>query len=701
MVEALAAAATAVVNARGQCLACHVTPGGDFRYPVPTMEQYAMLRWLVAAPSLLLFTYGLLLYIERWLAGRGRPRIPGGLKAGLARVIRYGLLQAKVLRRGTPGGGWLVHLLIYLGGIILLAAGLLYVYDARATRFPTGSPVYPAFRVMVNLGGLLLLAGVAAAAARRLLRLTPGQPTGPGDYLVLAWLAAVALTGMILDAATAVAHNPSSVPAYDVSARLLEPLLNGMSVEGFLELFRYTQIIHLVLTAGLLAYLPFTKLSHIVVSGFFNILYARPEPAKLSIVEDAEKRIEEGGYIGVVRVGDTSWKQRMDYDACTGCARCHNACPAAISGKPLSPMKLVLTMREAVRTRSPDEPVVPAVVEPGVVWSCVTCGACVNECPVLIHHVETIVDLRRGLISQGENIPEELLQVSYNLMRTGNPYGSDPYEKEQWLQGLAEKGLVEIAREDEEYDYILWVGCAPAYDPRLRGTVEAVLRLAKRAGLRVAVIPEQGCCGDPARRIGDELMFLELAKQNIEMLQRYRFKRLLVTCPHGYNVFRHDYPRLGLKIEVEHHSQLLARLLREGKLPAPRRKLPVKATFHDPCYLGRWNKVYEPPREVVRASVEELREMPRSRERSFCCGGGGGGAFYDPKIGRRISRIRAEEAAGTGARVLAVACPFCNIMLSAEAPDLGLEVKDIAELLDEALGSEEASSKTRQGEEAG
>ncbi|NOZ88649.1 MAG: (Fe-S)-binding protein, partial [Crenarchaeota archaeon] len=200
----------------------------------------------------------------------------------------------------------------------------------------------------------------------------------------------------------------------------------------------------------------------------------------------------------------------------------------------------------------------------------------------------------------------------------------------------------------------------------------------------VAVIPEQGCCGDPARRIGDELMFLELARQNVELLSRYRFRRLLVTCPHGYNVFRNEYPKLGLRVEVEHHSQLLARLTAEGRLK-PARRLPVAATFHDPCYLGRWNGEYEAPRQVLRAAVAELREMPRSRERSFCCGGGGGGAFYDPKIGRRLSRLRAEEAKSTGAKVLAVACPFCNVMLSAEAPDLGLEVKDIAELLDEAV----------------
>ena len=268
-------------------------------------------------------------------------------------------------------------------------------------------------------------------------------------------------------------------------------------------------------------------------------------------------------------------------------------------------------------------------------------------------------------------------------MRTGNPYGGNPFEKEEWLRKLIEQGLVEEAREGEEYDYIYWVGCAVAYDPRLRSTAEALLRLLKKAGLRVAVILDQNCCGEPARRIGDELLFSDLVKQNAELLSRYRFKKLLVSCPHGFNVFAREYPLYGVKIPVEHHSVVLARLIREGKLKISKR-LPLKVTYHDPCYLGRWNKIYEEPREVIRRSVNEFKEMPRNRENSFCCGGGGGGVFYDIKIGKRISRVRAEEAASTGAKIIAVACPFCNVMLASEAPEFDMEVKDISELLDEA-----------------
>ena len=678
------ALAPAAGEVRGNCLACHVVPGGPFRYPVPGSAELDLLRISLSGIALVFFIAGVAGYIARWT--RGGQRLPlDRLGSRLRSLLVNGLLQRRVLRQWP---GLVVHLPIYLGSLLLIVSGIIYLASPGSTRYPS-STVFTAFRVTVNLGFVLLVAGILAAMARRLLKVTPGLHSGAGDWLVLVWLLLVAFTGAVLDATTALAHNPGGIPAWDISGRLLEPLLAQMSVYNFLWLHRATQIVHLVLTLLLLGLLPYTKLAHIVTGGVFNTFYARQwHPSSPPPVPDAEERIERGESIGVVRLADTSWKQRMDYDACVHCARCRNACPALATGKPLSPMKLILTMRDQMDRGNWDGELVPAVIKPETVWSCVTCGACVYNCPVLVNHVETVIDLRRGLVSRGEHVPEELLQVSYNLMRTGNPYGANPYEKEEWLRSLVEKGLVEEAQPGVEYDYILWVGCANAYDPRLRGVVESTLRLAKRAGLRVAVIMEQQCCGDPARRIGDELMFIELVKSNAEMLSQYRFKRLLVTCPHGYNVFKNDYPKYGVKLEVEHHSQLLARLLASGRLK-PARKLGVAATYHDPCYLGRWNSVYEEPRSIVRASVRELREMPRSREKSFCCGGGGGGAFYDIKIGQRLSRVRAEEAANTGAKVLAVACPFCNIMLSAEAPDYGLEVRDVAELLDEA---------TREGE---
>lgn len=681
------AAATTIGELRGNCMACHVTPGGSFRYPVISSAELDLLRVLLIVPGSLLFLYGLNRYIARWT--RGGQQLPlNNIGARLWNFIRVGLLQTRVLRERRGG---IIHLLIYLGAVLLAVAGIIYVIDAPVTRYP-GGIVFTIFRILVNFGGLLLLVGAVAAGIRRALGLTPGLPNGLEDSLVLLWLAIIVITGMVLDAMTATAHlSVTGIPWWDFSGKLLSQALEDLTPAGFLSLYRVTQVVHLAVSVLLLATIPGTKLAHIVVSGFFNTFYARLEhPASFKAIPDVEKLVEEGRTFGVVTLADTTWKQRMDYDACTRCARCHNACPAVATGKPLSPMNLVLKLREAMRQEKWNEELVPAHVEPDVLWSCATCGACVYNCPVLIHHVETVLDLRRGLVSRGEHMPDELLQVSYNLMRTGNPYGANPVEKEEWLNSLIERGLVEEAKENKEYDYLLWVGCAAAYDPRLRGTIEALLKVLKHAGVKVAVSLEQQCCGEPARRIGDELMFVELVKQNAELLSRFRFKQLLVTCPHGFSVFRHEYPGYGVRVEVVHHSMLLARLLQKGKVK-PRTRLQVKATYHDPCYLGRWNGVYEEPRRVLSDTVEKVVEMPRSRWRSFCCGGGGGGVFYDIKIGKRMSRVRVEEAASTKAQVLAVACPFCNTMLAAEAPEYGMEVKDISELLAESLSEENSS----------
>ncbi len=677
----------------GNCLACHSSvrplPGGGLaagplRYGFMAATALDLLRILLVAVTALFIYIGARRYYARWT--RGGQKLGEGLRFSLGSFAANALLQRRVLARRRS----LFHLPVYAGAVLLLAAGVMFLASPARCLSPYASPsrgYYEAFRVLANIGGLAMAIGLAMALARRGAGRIPWVLTSPEDVAIDLWLLALLYTGALVDAATAAAHYGSSPPAWDIAGRLFAPLWLGVDVRSFAATFQAVQLIHLavaVMTFGIAAY---TKLGHIAVSSL-NTGYPRPPGWAARPEPEAEKRIEEGGTIGVVRLEDTWWKQRLDLDACTMCGRCAAACPAANTGKPLVPMLLVTKLRDEARKDNWGQELVPTVLKPEEVWSCTTCRACVEACPVLIHHVELMHDLRRGLVSRGEHVPDELLQVSYNLMRTGNPYGSDPYEREQWLQELAEKGLVEIAEPGKEYDLLLWAGCAPSYDPRLRGTVEALLRLLKRAGLSVAVALEQQCCGEPARRIGDELMFQELVKMNKEALEQYRFKKILVTCPHGLQVLRHEYPQYGARWEVVHHSQLLAQLIREGRLK-PTRKLDIAVTYHDPCYLGRWNRIYDDPRLVVRASIRELREMKRSRENSFCCGGGGGGVFYDPKIGERISRARMQEAKNTGARAVAVACPFCNIMLSAEAPDFDMEVKDIAELLDEATREEQ------------
>lgn len=648
------------------------------------VEDLEPLVYVLIPIVAVVFLYGIYRYWRRWFKGGGRPPMDRFWER-FRRLLVYGLAQRKVLMKGYEGA---MHLAIFLGTLLLLIATLLRAleYDVFVrlmdTRILTGN-AYLAFKLVANIGGVLLILGTLMAFYRRASGMTADLPNTAADYLVLALLLAIAVTGFMLDSMATLTYRQGWIDGWDPLGMAMTGLFKGLDASTLRLVYRATWLAHMLMALGAIAALPFTKLSHIVVGGVANTFFSRLEhPSAFRPVEDLEKAVETGK-LGVQSLSDATWKQRMDYDACVKCARCHNSCPANLSGKPLSPMNLVLKLRELMDSEEWDEGIVPKHVEPDIVWSCVTCGACVYECPVLIHHVETITDLRRALFASGENTPEELLQVSYNIMRTTNPYGFNPADREGWIQRLAEEGLVEIAREGEEYDYLYWVGCNVSYDPNLRGIGEALLRVLKDVGIRVAVMLEEGCCGEPARRIGDELMFSEQVKANAEALSKYKFKRLLVTCPHGYNVFRHEYPLYGFKVDVVHHSQLLAELLRSGKISPG--SLDAKVTFHDPCYLGRWNGVYEEPRDVLR-SIRGLRlvEMRRSRGRAFCCGGGGGQAFFEVKRGERISKLRMREALDTGARVVAVACPFCNVMLRSEAPE-EVAVKDIVELLAESL----------------
>ncbi|WP_460124057.1 (Fe-S)-binding protein [Stetteria hydrogenophila] len=680
------------------------------------IRHFWMVEDLKPAPYILgsiaaaVVLYSLYAGYKRWTHGGERVEW-GPLGLRLRYLAKYALLQWRVVRHRFPGA---VHLLIFLGMGWLLAATILRALDADVFQALLGRPLigpgfFKVYKLLDNLAGLMVLAGSAAAVARRALGLTPNLLRDPAYYLVHAGFMAVAATGFLLDGMAAVGRDPGlESPAWDPVGYLVYSLASTWD-PGLLRLaYRVAWVTHLTIAMGLLALIPYTNLWHIAASTL-NVALARRDPgATARPVEDLEERIERGEPVGVVALRDTTWKQRLDFEACTSCMRCTNACPAFASGKPLDPRGLVVALRDKMLRGEWDDPVVGAgggrvKVDPEAVWSCVTCGACVAECPVLINHVEVIIDLRRGLISMGsEHVPGDAQNALYNLMQQGNPFGFNPAEREEWLRRLAEKyGEDVVAREGVEYDYLYWVGCVASFDERIRPVAEAVIRLLRMAGLRVAVLPEEGCCGEPARRMGEEALFLEALKENLRILSRYKFKKLLVSCPHGYTVFKREYPayrrllesseetkplaELLDRLEVEHHTVALARLVREGRLK-PSRPVNAVATYHDPCYLGRWNGVYDEPREILKSIPGlELREMPRSREKSFCCGGGGGQLFYEVRRGERLAAVRAREAAGTSARVVAVACPYCNTMLRGEAGSLGLEVRDVAELLAESV----------------
>jgi Fe-S oxidoreductase len=489
---------------------------------------------------------------------------------------------------------------------------------------------------------------------------------------------------------------------------------------------------------------------------FFNIFFKRDPKAKagsgLGALRpmmsdgkplDFEEADPEKDQFGVAQVEQFTWKGLLDFSTCTECGRCQSQCPAWNTGKPLSPKLLILSLRDHAYAKAPyllagggkdltgeekataaqlahmdvlalaeaNRPLIGGaedggVIDPDVLWSCTLCGACVEQCPVDIEHVDHIVDMRRYQVLIESSFPSEAGVMLRNLENKGNPWGAPQNTREDWTKGLD----FEVPRvgEVDDFEYLFWVGCAGAFEDRAKKTTRAVATLLNEAGVNFAILGEgETCSGDPARRIGNEFVFQMLAQQNVETLNeafgdREPAKRKIVaTCPHCFNTLGNEYGQLGGEFEVVHHTQLLAHLVSTGKL-TPVQPVDGGVTYHDPCYLGRHNRVFTPPREVLGSAVADgLTEMPRNSERSFCCGAGGARMWMEEKIGKRINVERVEEAISTGARTIAVGCPFCYTMLgdgvtgkqsTGEAGE-NVEVVDVATVLLRSLKPEVAPER--------
>ncbi|MBW6438112.1 (Fe-S)-binding protein [Actinoplanes hulinensis] len=471
---------------------------------------------------------------------------------------------------------------------------------------------------------------------------------------------------------------------------------------------------------------------------FFNIYFKRspekPAGSGLGALKpmmsegkplDFEEADPEKDLFGVNQVEQFTWKGLLDFSTCTECGRCQSQCPAWNTAKPLSPKLLVLSLRDHAYAKAPyllagggkdlmgeekateaqlahmdvlalaegNRPLIgtaeeQGVIDPDVLWSCTTCGACVEQCPVDIEHIDHIVDMRRYQVLIESSFPSEAGVMLRNLENKGNPWGAPQNTREDWTKGLD----FEVPRvgEVEDFDYLFWVGCAGAFEDRAKKTTRAVATLLNEAGVKYAILGEgETCTGDPARRIGNEFIFQMLAQQNVEVLTEAlgenTTKKIVATCPHCFNTLGNEYEQLGLKVEVVHHTQLLAHLVAAGKL-TPVQPVDGGVTYHDPCYLGRHNRVFDAPRELLGSSIAgDIQEMPRNQERSFCCGAGGARMWMEERIGKRINVERTEEALATGAKTIAVGCPFCYTMIGDGVTGKGkqeeVEVVDVATVL--------------------
>jgi len=644
----------------------------------------------------------------------------------LSRVVGFSFGHRKV--REDPAAG-LMHA-VFLFGFFVLGIGHLEVILEGLTTFLLAFGGRPFGYGRVLPGGLLsayhlsqdlFAAGVLAAAGFALARRLAGRPSrllprSQDGERILWFLVALYVTFFLLSGPSlALRQRAAGATAFAAPQPVSSLVATAFAASGTPAVKALRELgfwAHSFVFLGFAAYLPSTKHMHLVFA-WPNLYFFRRGRYGLPPKVDFEKSEK----FGIAEVRELPWKSLLDSFACTECGRCNSVCPAHATGKPLMPMKVLhdvkLNLRGGARTAdAPPRPLVsdaaidrsrPSDVGPGgaylrvdgqvhvdELWACTTCGACVQACPVLIDSVPgTLVGLRQNLVMMESSFPQEATSAFKGLETKGNPWGLGPDRRMEWAEGLDVPLMSEQG--GREVEYLLWVGCAGATDPRARKTNQALVRILKAAGVDFATLgTEERCTGDPARRLGNEYVFAELAAQNVGTLERYTFKKILATCPHCLNSLGKEYRELGGSYTVVHHSQLLAELLAEGRIPLDLAKSTDElVTFHDPCYLARYNDGAEPPRDVLSRAGVKTVEMPMSRKNGFCCGAGGGRIFLEETIGKRVNVERAEQALATGASTVAVGCPFCMTMMTdgtkAKGVDDKVKVKDLAELVAERL----------------
>ncbi len=648
--------------------------------------------YALTVASLGCFAYGVFLRVRLWRRGR-KTEHSFDWKIGITQFFKNVVLQKKI-RRGRRDAG-VAHLMLFGGFGVLFVGTLLIAIEhylaALLGREPT-DPLFhkgiyfAVFEIVLDTAGLALLIGCAWFVKRRLAG-TSSIGQHRLDWLVLGLLLLLGVTGYLAEGLRII-REQTPQPGFSYVglgvARGFEWL--GVTRGSASTIHFALWWTHTVLALGLIAAFPYTRLLH-SLAGAINLATRTEQLGMLSPISIEE--VEETGLVGAAVLQDLTRQQLLELDACVSCGRCQDVCPAHEAGKPLSPRDVVQDFKSHLSLQHFSK-ALGETVSDETVWSCTTCHACVDTCPLGVDPLRLITDLRRNLVAEGKlsGAPASSLQ---KMQRSGNPWGLPKDERMNWAEGLD----VPSASDNPDFEVLYWVGCAAAYDRRTQKVARAVVKLLKAAEVNFAVLGAEECCtGESARRMGEEFLFQELAARNIETLARYSVRKIVTHCPHCLNSFKHDYPQFGGQFEVVHHTQFLANLVAQGKLEINEAAggLSGTLTYHDPCYLARVNKVIDPPRELIQLTVSatdanKVVELPRCGVDTACCGAGGGKMWFDDAAETRVGASRVTEALDTGADTVVVSCPFCRIMMSdgVAAQDTRVQVKDIAELLADTI----------------
>ncbi len=643
------------------------------------------IMYVFALIAIAIFIVGFCQKILNWQ--QGRPIHYDNLGLRLKKLITDVIKHDKGVFKGSFRR--FMHLGVFYGFIIMMIGTLIIAIQVDFNIPLLYGKFYLIISLLLDLFGLMALIGIVMAAHRRYIYKRDHSDYTLDDALLLILVFLILLTGFILEGLRISIIRDSWASWTPVGlffSMIIEKA--GLSVITAQAIHAYLWYLHMLLAFGFIAYIPYSKLFHMFASPL-NIFLS--SFSNIGTLTTLEKTYQETKNLGVTKLEDFSKKQLIELDACISCLRCQKGCPAE-GGDASSPRVMIQSLKKHSKEKNSffrnkgktfDYPLIDKVIPKETLWSCTTCGLCEDKCPVNIEHIKRIVGLRRSLINVN-GYPNEVQELFRNTSKVGNPWGLSLDSKYY----LAKDLKVPLLSEKKQTDILYWVGCFGSYESRTMNVSLAMFKILQKASIDYAIMGiEEKCCGDSVRRLGNERLFQQLALENINHLNNYKFKTIVTHCPHCYNTLKNEYPQFGGHYQVLHHSQFILELIQSGRI-VPKAMNKTKVTFHDPCYLGRYNNIYDAPREVLSAIPGlELLEMKNNRAKAFCCGGGGGCFWMEDKKEQKINIILAKEAIKNEFDILASACSFCLTQLTKAVSSLDVDMKslDIAEIISDNL----------------